>query len=388
MITPEDYLSRPVRSLQTMLQVLSAVFPSLPNVNPDGVYGPSTAEAVSAFQKSAGLPTTGLADNETWNHLAASFIRHSPKTAPPRPLRIIWQPTQTISPGEENLHLFLIQAMIADAAREAGQPTMAAFAWVVGIMQFFVGLPMTSFIISRYCRKRVAAGITVETTTEDGETKTRRKLIPPVPEKMDSSYLVVAKLLLVTVLGCWLGSLTKIPAAILCLVFGVVFCEIGFLDESSLQKSGFMSFIMLCLLASAPASFSTLSFDDFLKLVGPSVFFLLFGGVMLAVGGAIFGKLLRMDPLMGAALGLAAMYGFPFSMLIPEQVIEAMELPEAEAKALYDQIIPKMVIAGFASVTVGSVVVGAICVSQRCARASSPPPRGSPVPRKSPGRAQ
>ena len=113
MITPEDYLSRPVRSLQTMLQVLSAVFPSLPNVNPDGVYGPSTAEAVSAFQKSAGLPTTGLADNETWNHLAASFIRHSPKTAPPRPLRIIWQPMQTISPGEENLHLFLIQAMIA-----------------------------------------------------------------------------------------------------------------------------------------------------------------------------------------------------------------------------------------------------------------------------------
>ena len=254
-------------------------------------------------------------------------------------------------------------AMIADAAREAGQPTMAAFAWVVGILQFFVGLPMTSIVVSKFCRRRTATGIVQQTANETDKLAAHHKLIPPVPEKWDSVYLTVAKLLLVTVFSCWLGSLTKIPSAILCLVFGVLFCEIGFLDEAALQKSGFMSFIMLCLLASAPASFSTISLDDFLQLVGPSVFFLLFGGLMLAVGGAIFGKLLHIEPLLGAALGLAAMYGFPYSMLIPEQVIEAMGLPEAESKALYDQIVPKMVIAGFASVTVGSVFVGAICVS-------------------------
>lgn len=254
-------------------------------------------------------------------------------------------------------------AMIADAARAADQPTMAAFAWVVGILQFFVGLPLTSIIINRFCRKRVAAGIVTATeTAEDGKTA-RRKLIPAIPDKWNSPYLVVAKLLVITVLACWLGSLTKIPSAILCLVFGVLFCELGFLDPSSLQKSGYMNFIMLCLLASAPASFSSLTLDDFLKLVGPSVFFLLFGGVMLAVGGGIFGKLLRIEPTLGAALGLAAMYGFPFSMLIPEQVIEAMGLPEEEAKALSNEIVPKMVIAGFASVTIGSVFVGAICVS-------------------------
>ena len=29
MILPEDYINRPVRSLQTMLQVLSTIFPAL-----------------------------------------------------------------------------------------------------------------------------------------------------------------------------------------------------------------------------------------------------------------------------------------------------------------------------------------------------------------------
>lgn len=116
MIFPEDYIDRPVRSLQTMLQVLSAVFPSLPNVNPDGVYGESTAAAVRAFQRMAGLSETGIAENNTWNALADAYLRHAPQVLPPEPLRIVLQPGQTISRGERNLHLYLMQAMMAALA--------------------------------------------------------------------------------------------------------------------------------------------------------------------------------------------------------------------------------------------------------------------------------
>ena len=72
MILPEDYINRPVRSLQTMLRVLSTIFPVLLNVNPDGIYGESTKNAVSAFQRFAHLPATGIAETETWNALAAA----------------------------------------------------------------------------------------------------------------------------------------------------------------------------------------------------------------------------------------------------------------------------------------------------------------------------
>ena len=117
MILPEDYINRPVRSLQTMLRVLSAVFPDLPRVNPDGIYGEATRSAVRAFQAQSGLPATGIADNDTWNRLAACYLRHGPSVLPPEPLSILWQPRQVILPGEENLHLFLMQAMMAALAQ-------------------------------------------------------------------------------------------------------------------------------------------------------------------------------------------------------------------------------------------------------------------------------
>lgn len=116
MIFPEDYVNRPVRSLQTMLRVLSAVFPDLPRVNPDGIYGESTEKAVRAFQSRENLPITGTADNDTWNRLADCYLRHGPAVLPPEPLSISWNPGQVILPGEENLHLFLMQAMMAALA--------------------------------------------------------------------------------------------------------------------------------------------------------------------------------------------------------------------------------------------------------------------------------
>ena len=116
MMLPEDYINRPVRSLQTMLQVLSNVFPALLTVNPDGIYGETTQKAVRAFQRFSGLPETGIAEQETWNSLASCYLRHAPSVLPPEPLRIVLQPGQEIAPGEQNLHLFLMQAMMAALA--------------------------------------------------------------------------------------------------------------------------------------------------------------------------------------------------------------------------------------------------------------------------------
>ena len=116
MTLPEDYIGRPVRSLQTMLQVLSNVFPALLNVNPDGIYGESTQKAVRAFQRFSGLPETGIAGQETWNALASCYLRHAPGILPPEPLRIVLQPGQELAPGEQNLHLYIMQAMMAALA--------------------------------------------------------------------------------------------------------------------------------------------------------------------------------------------------------------------------------------------------------------------------------
>ena len=59
---PESFLAQPVRSLQTMLRVIAEDDNSLPTVVPDGIYGQTTMNAVTEFQRREGLPLTGITD--------------------------------------------------------------------------------------------------------------------------------------------------------------------------------------------------------------------------------------------------------------------------------------------------------------------------------------
>lgn len=58
-----------VRTLQYMLRVVSQFVSSVPDVAVDGIFGPATRTAVAAYQRFAGLPETGVADEATWDAL-------------------------------------------------------------------------------------------------------------------------------------------------------------------------------------------------------------------------------------------------------------------------------------------------------------------------------
>ena len=55
-----------VRLLQEYLAAIAPVFPSIPTVVPDGVFGPRTRDAVIAFQEEFGLPINGRVGAITW----------------------------------------------------------------------------------------------------------------------------------------------------------------------------------------------------------------------------------------------------------------------------------------------------------------------------------
>lgn len=113
----EAYIGQPIRSLQTMLRVIAAADGALPPVVPDGIYGPDTEAAVTAFQARCGLPPTGVTDQKTWNQIVDVYTKLGSFVLPIEALRIRWQPQQRIDAGQENLHLFPIQAMLAAICR-------------------------------------------------------------------------------------------------------------------------------------------------------------------------------------------------------------------------------------------------------------------------------
>ena len=96
----ESFVEQPVRSLQTMLRVIAEDDPRLPTLIPDGIYGPSTMIAVTAFQRDHGLSVDGAAGKQTQALLFDPSLDLTPAptstpapTATPAPL-----PTATAKP--------------------------------------------------------------------------------------------------------------------------------------------------------------------------------------------------------------------------------------------------------------------------------------------------
>ncbi len=122
----ESFIGQPVRSLQTMLRVIAENDPLQPSVIPDGIYGPQTVTAVSAFQRRNGLPITGITDQATWDQIVAAYGPALIAVGPVQPLEIILEPGQIIHRGQQAPNLYLVQAMLIVLADAYGSITAPA----------------------------------------------------------------------------------------------------------------------------------------------------------------------------------------------------------------------------------------------------------------------
>ena len=109
-ILEENMVSRPVRNLQYMLRRLSIRYPDLPELQPDGLFGERTLEAVMRFQKQMGIPVTGVVDPRLWHAIRDEWLSVEHELAHPRKLRG-YPEKVTTQPGERGDHLYVVQAM-------------------------------------------------------------------------------------------------------------------------------------------------------------------------------------------------------------------------------------------------------------------------------------
>ena len=147
----ESFVSQPVRSLQTMLRVLAEDDRTLPTVIPDGIYGQETITAVSAFQRRAGLPVTGIANQETWDAVVEAYEPALIRVDKAAPIEVIIDPGKVYRRGDSSPNLYLLQAMLAFLSRyhtDIGSPEQsgvldATTAEALAAFQLLAGLPPT-----------------------------------------------------------------------------------------------------------------------------------------------------------------------------------------------------------------------------------------------------
>ncbi|MBT2581665.1 hypothetical protein [Planococcus sp. ISL-109] len=270
----------------------------------------------------------------------------------------------------------LVSALImSEGATAAGLPTLAVFAIVIYVIQGFAGYPLTSVMLKKEGRnllhkyrnnELVDYQPLAEETAEVTEQDEKPKMFRAMPEKYNTDFFKFFRLALVGYAAYLVSTLAapvvEISPFVLCLLFGVIARSIGFLERHPLQKANGFGFAIMALLLFIFDGLKTATPQMMLEILYPLIGIIIIGLIGMYIFSFIIGKILKVSKEMAFACSLTALYGFPADYIITVEVINALTRDEEERKMLTSRMLPPMLVAGFITVTIVSVILAGIFV--------------------------
>lgn len=259
-----------------------------------------------------------------------------------------------------------VTMMMSEAAREAGRPELGAFVAAVTALQVLVGLPVASFCLRKAAKTFIGKGGHRKVRREQGREIDLR-IVPRLTGPLaGSATMHFARLGVVAVLAQICTNVTGISTGVTFLVFGIVAGALGIVEKGSLREAGGEGLLMLATYAYVASSFVTMKFSDFGELLIPVMGLLVTGAAGVILLSAAAGRLLKWDPYLAVAVGVACLFGYPVTyavaMEVARGVTEGGEFTDAEEQRVVDYLLPKMLVAGVVSVSLASVILGGIII--------------------------
>ncbi|NMA49373.1 MAG: hypothetical protein GX947_06330 [Tissierellia bacterium] len=260
--------------------------------------------------------------------------------------------------------------LMSEAAAELGKDTLSILAIITYVMQGFVGYPLTAIMLKKEGNRLLTgfrSGELIHVKEEPGVvTPVKKKLIPELPKDYQTTYITLARLGLVAwaavAFSGALKPLIDISPYVMCLFFGVIGQEIGFVDQKPLNTSGSFGFLMTVLMAYVFAGLARATPAMLMEIVVPLAGIIVLGVTGMALLSMFLGKRLGYTKEMSFAIALTALYGFPPNYILTEEASKALSQTQEERDFLMDEMLPKMLVGGFTTVTIVSVIIAGIFV--------------------------
>ncbi len=250
--------------------------------------------------------------------------------------------------------------IMGEAATAKGFEALAVFATILVVVQGFFGYPVATFFLNKEAKKILQEGGSLKEVEEGNVEKAeRKKLLPLLPAHLQTTYIMLAKLAVGVVISFKLADLTGgiIHRYVMCLLVGVVLTELGFLEKDVMVKANAFGLAMVSLMAVIFASLTQATTEMLLSLLFPLLASLSLGTIGIILFSSLIGKILGMSMNMAIAIGASALFGFPGTFIISNEVARSNTSNDEERELLLGEILPKMLVAGFITVTIASVVL-------------------------------
>jgi hypothetical protein len=250
--------------------------------------------------------------------------------------------------------------VMGERAAELGMPEIQIFVTLIVAVQGFIGYPVCSIILNKEARSILSR----ETFEKEIVVKERKALIPPLPKDLQTTYMLLLKLAVCAFLATKLSALTKglVHTYVWCLFIGVLGRFIGFLEPNAMTQANAFGLGMTALMAVIFAPLANATPEVLQTILFPLVVTLILGTIGIVIFSTIAAKIFKMSSAMAIAIGTTALFGFPGTFILSNEVANANGKTDEERKKILDEILPRMLVAGFATVTVGSVIMAGIMV--------------------------
>ena len=261
--------------------------------------------------------------------------------------------------------------LMQEAATKAGFELAALFAIAMYCVQGFAGYPLTAVCLQiegRRLLKDLRSGKVVITDAMRKEMASvgmgkvvddpnRKTLLPQLPAKWNSPVIMLGKLGLVAWIATVLGSVTPLHGAVWALILGVIATTVGFLETTLLNRANSYHITMFALMMYIFDGLKGCTPEMLGQIIVPMIVLIVIGVAGMGIAAFIIAKIFKMSFPLAFANGLTALYGFPPDAIITESTCKALGKTEEEFQYLMSKMFPSMIVGGFTTVTITSVII-------------------------------
>ncbi|KRK65578.1 hypothetical protein FC72_GL000019 [Companilactobacillus tucceti DSM 20183] len=260
--------------------------------------------------------------------------------------------------------------LMTDGLKAAGATALVALPVSMFILHSFIGYPMTAILLrkeGRRLKEEFKSGKghidpNAPKITGMADSLDTKKHILHLPEQFQSPVFIIVRVALIALLGNWLAGLMNgvINANVICLILGVLAHQLGLLEDNALTRAGVFNWLIYGLMAYVFSQLS-LTTPDIIGGILIQILVLIALGILgMFIASYLLAKPFGMSKQMAFACSLTALFGFPADFILTTEVCHTIADNDQEEEYLTQNMLPKMLVGGFATVSMASVIIASV----------------------------
>ncbi|GGI39597.1 hypothetical protein [Mammaliicoccus stepanovicii] len=251
-----------------------------------------------------------------------------------------------------------------DKLKEIGLANLIVLPAIVQALQGVIGMPLSAILMKKYSKyylenrehdKNVAS-------ISNKETKQKENIFNKQPF-LQNNVVRLFIMFLLSSIAFIIGDLTGIHFTLISLLFGIIGLKIGLFEQKEMERNQSFTIMMVSIILIVIGSMGGIKPHDLWVHLPAILSILIIGTIGILVGGFVGAKLIGWKPTKALPVALTALFGFPGDYILCEEVSRSVTDNEEDREDVFNELLSPMIIGGFTTVTVASVVLTTIIMN-------------------------